>query len=90
MKSDGWHRLASFIHHIFILSPDGPYLATLLANVHRITPYMAIKQTLRLGNAGSMIHGMMKLMLTKMSFTAVTNWAGLSKNDNDGMNLLQR
>ncbi|RDW84385.1 hypothetical protein BP6252_01975 [Coleophoma cylindrospora] len=82
--------IASFLHHIFVLSPDGPYLATLLANVHKIAPYMAIKQTLRMGNAATMINGMMKLMLTKLSFTAMTNWVGLSKNENEGMNLLQR
>lgn len=51
---------------------------------------MAIKQTLRVGNAATMINGMLKLILTKLSVTAFTNWVGLSKNPDDGMNLLQQ
>ncbi|KAL3419040.1 hypothetical protein PVAG01_09261 [Phlyctema vagabunda] len=81
---------ASFVHHIFVLSPDGQYLLKLLENCNYLVPYTAIKQTLRVGNAATMINGMTKLMLTKLSLTAMTNWLGLSKNTNDGMNLLQR
>lgn len=49
-----------------------------------------IKQTLRMGNAASMINGMMRLLLAKLSVTSVTNWIGLTANADDGMNLLQR
>ncbi|CZR63541.1 uncharacterized protein PAC_13438 [Phialocephala subalpina] len=81
---------ASFVHHVFVLSPDGQYLLRLLSNVNKLVPYMAIKQTLRVGNAATMINGMLKLILTKLSVTAFTNWIGLSKNSDDGMNLLQQ
>jgi hypothetical protein len=37
-----------------------------------------------------MINGMVKLVLTKLSVTAVTNWIGLTNNSNDGMNLMQQ
>lgn len=49
-----------------------------------------IKQTLRIGNAATMISGMMRLMLAKISVTSLTNWVGLTANADDGMNLLQR
>jgi hypothetical protein len=82
--------LASFLHHIFVMSPDGQYLIRLLENVHRLIPYMMIRQTLRVGNAATMINGMVRLVLAKLSVTAVTNWIGLTNNTNDGMNLLQQ
>lgn len=49
-----------------------------------------VKQTLRVGNAATMISGMMRLMLAKLSVTSITNWVGLTANADDGMNLLQR
>ena len=82
--------LASFLHHIFIMSPDGQYLLRLLENVQRLIPYTLIRQTLRVGNAATMINGMVRLVLAKLSVTAVTNWIGLTNNSNDGMNLLQQ
>ena len=82
--------LASFLHHIFIVSPDGQYLLKLIENVHRLIPYKVARQTLRIGNAATMINGMVRLMLTKLSVTAITNWIGLSSNPNDGMNMLQQ
>lgn len=48
-----------------------------------------VKQTLRVGNAATMINGMMKIFLAKLSVTSITNWVGLTKNEDDGMNLLQ-
>lgn len=82
--------MASFFHHIFIMSPDGQYLLRLLENVHRLVPYTLVRQTLRVGNAATMINGMVRLVLTKISVTAVTNWIGLTNNSNDGMNLMQQ
>ncbi|KAI4649700.1 hypothetical protein J4E93_004020 [Alternaria ventricosa] len=81
---------ASFLHHVFVMSPDGQYLVRLLENLHRLIPYTVIKQTLRVGNAATMINGMVRLVLAKLSVTAMTNWIGLTNNTNDGMNLLQQ
>jgi hypothetical protein len=81
---------ASFLHHVFIMSPDGQYLVRVLENAHRLIPYTVIRQTLRVGNAATMINGMVRLVLAKLSVTAMTNWIGLTNNSNDGMNLLQQ
>ena len=72
------------------MSADGPYLLKLIEDAHKLVPYSLIRQTLRVGNAASMINGMMKLLLAKISVGGVTNWIGLTKNADDGMNLLQR
>ena len=72
------------------MSPDGQYLVRLLENLHRLIPYTVVKQTLRVGNAATMINGMVRLVLAKLSVTAMTNWIGLTNNTNDGMNLLQQ
>jgi hypothetical protein len=73
-----------------ILSPDGQYILRVIENVHRLVPYSIARQTLRVGNAATMINGMVRLFLTKLSVTAITNWLGLSNSANDGMNLLQQ
>ncbi|CAG7559603.1 unnamed protein product [Fusarium equiseti] len=83
-------HLATFIHHIFVLSPEGQYLLKLLENIHNLIPYKMIKQTLRMGSTSGMINGMMRLLLAKLSVTSVTNWIGLTANADDGMNVLQR
>ena len=49
-----------------------------------------IKQTLRIGNAATMLNGMVRLLLAKMGVGALSNWVGLTQNADDGMNLLQR
>lgn len=84
------YSLASFMHHILVLSPEGQYLLKLVDNVHKLFPYSMIKQTLRIGNAATMISGMMRLLLTKIGVGALTNWVGWTQNAADGMNLLQR
>ncbi|KAL6707106.1 hypothetical protein ACN47E_004858 [Coniothyrium glycines] len=81
---------ASLLHHVFVMSPDGQYLVRVLENVHRLIPYTIMRQTLRVGNAATMINGMVRLILAKLSVTAMTNWIGLTNNSNDGMNLLQQ
>ncbi|GJN68133.1 hypothetical protein VFPFJ_04727 [Purpureocillium lilacinum] len=83
-------HLAAFAHRVFIGSPEGQYLLKLLENVHSLIPYKLIKQTLRVGNAATMINGMMRLLLAKLSVTSVTNWFGITQSADDGMNLLQR
>ncbi|KAH0490419.1 hypothetical protein TgHK011_001887 [Trichoderma gracile] len=83
-------NIATFAHHIFTVSPEGQDLLKLIENINTLIPYKMIKQTLRIGNAATMISGMMRLMLAKLSVTSLTNWVGLTANADDGMNLLQR
>jgi len=73
-----------------VLSPDGPYIIRLLEGVHKLLPYTMIKKILRIGNAATMVQGMMRLLLAKISVGALSNWVGLTQNAKDGMNLLQR
>lgn len=58
--------------------------------MHSLIPYKLIKQTLRVGNAATMMSGMLRLLLAKLSVTSLTNWFGLTQSADDGMNLLQR
>ncbi|GAO13491.1 uncharacterized protein UV8b_05757 [Ustilaginoidea virens] len=83
-------HIATLVHQIFVLSPEGQYLLKLMDNVHSLVPYKMMKQTLRIGNPAIMIRGMMRILLAKLSVTSVTNWLGLTQNADDGMNLLQR
>ncbi|UKZ79481.1 hypothetical protein TrVFT333_007236 [Trichoderma virens FT-333] len=83
-------NVATFAHHTFTVSPEGQDLLKLIENLNSLVPYKMIKQTLRIGNAATMISGMMRLMLAKLSVTSLTNWVGLTANADDGMNLLQR
>ncbi|KAH8885402.1 hypothetical protein GQ53DRAFT_354439 [Thozetella sp. PMI_491] len=83
-------HMATFMHHMLVLSPEGPYLLKLMENVHRLVPYAMVKQTLRIGNAATMLNGILKLFLAKMSVGAVSNWLGITEKADDGMNLLQR
>ncbi|KAI0122517.1 PX-associated-domain-containing protein [Daldinia grandis] len=82
--------VATFLHHLFVLSAEGPYLLKLINNIHGLIPYSVIGQTLRVGNAGTMINAMVRLFLAKVSVGAISNWLGLTQNASDGMNLLQR
>ncbi|KAI0015004.1 PX-associated-domain-containing protein [Xylariomycetidae sp. FL0641] len=82
--------IATFVHQLFVFSAEGPYLLKLLENVHKLFPYSLVGQTLRVGNAASMINAMVRLFLAKVSVGAMTNWIGLTQNASDGMNLLQR
>lgn len=81
--------LASFMHYTLILSPKGQYLLKLIDNANRLVPYMAIRQTLKIGNVATMISAMIKVVLAKMSVAGITNWLGLTNSQNDGMNLMQ-
>ncbi|EKG17335.1 hypothetical protein MPH_05401 [Macrophomina phaseolina MS6] len=82
-------NLASLMHHILVVSPDGQALLRILANVHKLIPYSIMRQTLRVGNAATMINGMVRLVLAKFSVGTLTNWVGISRNADEGMNLLQ-
>jgi hypothetical protein len=78
--------IATFLHQVFVLSAEGPYLLKLIENIHRLLPYSLIGQTLRLGNAATMINAMSKLFLSKVSVGAISNWIGLTSNAANGMN----
>jgi len=82
--------LATFLHYIMILSPDGPYLTRIVENVHKLVPYALMRPPLRVGNAATMINGMVKLLLTKISVNSVTSFFGLTNPSDAGMNLMQQ
>ncbi|KAF2668589.1 hypothetical protein BT63DRAFT_425892 [Microthyrium microscopicum] len=82
-------HFASVLHYIYVESPDARYAQKLSSNLLKLIPWMMLRQSLRIGNAASMINAVVKLFLTKLSFTSFTNWVGLSNNPDDGMNLMQ-
>ena len=82
--------LASFMHYTLILSPKGQYLLKLVDNANKLIPYVAIRQTLKIGNIATMMSALVKIILTKMSVTSLTNWIGLTASEDDGQNLLQQ
>lgn len=82
--------IASLMHYTLILSPEGPTLLRMIENVHRLLPYVVIRQTLKIGNVATMINAMMKVILAKASVGTVTNWIGLTSGADEGMNLLQQ
>lgn len=82
--------LASFMHYTLILSPKGQYLLKLVDNANKLIPYVAIRQTLKIGNIATMMGALVKIILAKMSVTSITNWIGLTASEDDGMNLLQQ
>jgi len=89
-EADIGSSLASFIHHVFVITPEGPYLLKLIENAHKMIPYSMVRQTLRVGNAATMINAMMKIFLAKTSVATITNWMGWTTDADEGVNLLQR
>ena len=81
--------LGSFLHYIVVISPRGQSILPLLTKAHNLAPYFMIRQTLKLGNAASMLNGMVKLILAKMNMSTVTSWFGGQPSDS-GMNLMQQ
>ncbi|KAF3902360.1 hypothetical protein AA313_de0208876 [Arthrobotrys entomopaga] len=82
-------NLGSLAHYALIASPKGQSLLSLVERTHKLIPYRLVRQTLKIGNAATMISGMTRLVLAKMSLGAVTNWIGWSSGADEGMNLLQ-
>lgn len=78
------------MHYTLVLSPEGPSLLRMIENVHKMLPYVVIRQTLKVGNVATMISGMMRVVLAKASVSAVTNWMGFTSGADEGMNLLQQ
>ena len=81
--------MASFLHYIIVISARGQSILPLLTKAHNLAPYFMIRQTLRFGNAASMLNGMVKLLLAKMNMSTVTSWFGGQPSDS-GMNLMQQ
>lgn len=48
--------MASLLHYTIVLSPKGQYMVSLMANVHKLTPYTLIRQTFKIGNVATMIN----------------------------------
>ncbi|GAB7335813.1 hypothetical protein MBLNU13_g08089t1 [Cladosporium sp. NU13] len=83
-------NIASIMHYTLVLSPEGPTLLRMIGSVHSMLPYSVVRQTLKVGNVATMISGVMRIVLAKVSVSAVTNWIGLSSGADEGMNLLQQ
>lgn len=83
-------HIASLLHHVLVGSSEGQYLLKLIENVYKLIPFIMVRQTLRIGNAATMLNGMIRVFLAKMGVGAVTNWFGITSGADDGMNLLQR
>ena len=62
----------------------------LIENGHKLVPYGIMRQTLRVGNVATMMNGMLKLLLSKVSTASLTNWVGITSGADEGMNLLQQ
>lgn len=83
-------HMATIMHKIFVLSPEGQYLLKLIESTHKLIPYSLVCQTLRVGNAATMISGILRIFLAKMSIGGLTNWIGITQGASDGQNLMQR
>lgn len=81
--------VASFLHYILMITPEGQTMLAMMKQANALVPYGAIRQTLRIGNAATMINGMMKLLLTKMTINSVTTFLGITNASDAGWNLLQ-
>ncbi|KAI1859912.1 uncharacterized protein JN550_011831 [Neoarthrinium moseri] len=49
---------ATILHRIYVMSPEGQYLLKLIESTHKLIPYTLVCQTLRVGNAATMISAM--------------------------------
>lgn len=78
------------MHFILVISPKGQSLLSLVENANRLVPYGVIRQTLKIGNVATMINGMMRVVLAKVSMASVTNWMGFTSQADEGMNLMQQ
>lgn len=83
-------HLATVVHQMFVVSPEGQYLVKLLETFHQLLPHAIIRQTLRVANAATMVNGLVKILLGKVSVGSLSNWLGMTTNADDGYTLLQR
>jgi hypothetical protein len=56
----------------------------------KLLPDMTIRQILGISNVATMINGMLRLLLAKMSVGSIIKWVEVGKNADPPMNLLQR
>lgn len=73
-----------------MVHPKGQTILALIERINKLIPYGLVRQTLKVGNVATMISGMTKLFLAKVSLTSFTNWMGLTQAADEGMNLLQQ
>ncbi|ORY58575.1 PX-associated-domain-containing protein [Pseudomassariella vexata] len=83
-------HIATLLHQVLVVSPKGQYMRRLLESTHKVIPYSVVGQTLRVGNAATMMSAMLRLLLGKVSIGGFTNWMGITQNAADGSNLLQK
>lgn len=81
--------LASFLHYTLVITPEGQTMLTMVKQANALVPYTAIRSTLRIGNAATMINGMVRILLTKMTLNSVTSFFGITNSSDAGWNLLQ-
>lgn len=81
--------MASFLHYILIITPEGQTMLTMLKQANALIPYAAIRQALKIGNVATMINAVMKIILTKMTINSVTSFFRLTNPSDAGWNLLQ-
>ncbi|KAJ5034975.1 uncharacterized protein L3040_008242 [Drepanopeziza brunnea f. sp. 'multigermtubi'] len=81
--------MASFLHYILIITPEGQTMLQMMKQANALVPYTAIRSTLKIGNAATMINGVMKILLTKMTLNSVTSFFGITNSSDAGWNLLQ-
>lgn len=78
------------LHYTLILSPKGQYLVNLAESANKLVPYVLIRQTLKIGNVATMMNALIRVVLAKISLSSVTNWMGLTRAQDTGMNLMQQ
>lgn len=61
--------LASLFHYIFVSSPDGESILSILRRLHEKLPYWTIRQTLKIPYATQMVQGLIKVFLAKPMFS---------------------
>lgn len=60
--------IASLLHYVFVSSPDGESILSILKRLHEKLPYWTIRQTLKIPYATQMVQGLIKVFLAKPVF----------------------
>ncbi|ORY81035.1 hypothetical protein BCR37DRAFT_388049 [Protomyces lactucae-debilis] len=60
--------IASLLHYIFVASPDGSEILSIVSRLHAKLPYWSIRQALKMPYATAMIQGLSKVFLAKSMF----------------------
>lgn len=59
------HSIASFMHYILIVLPEGQTMLSMIKRANNMVPYFPIRQTLKIGNVATMINGLVNIVLAK-------------------------